>query len=458
MTMPRILLLLLTFLLVATSPGLADQRLVALGSAGAIYQVETGTHQELFPGSHSTNPVLALAIYHPDAPTQRVLVPGTEGAEAESSANLLYEEASNTVYLIWESRNNYIHSQIKLASFTDQAWTNAIELPGEFFSLKASPSLAVTRDTFVSINAEGNPVSHARAVYHVIWWEEAAAGERVVYSPVVLIDGEYVGHNPLLILNDLGFAPGARLWYSATDDLARSPSIQAGADHNSVVVGLIDPASEQLVQLELSMIPGELGAIADQVARVILDAGDSESPLNLADRARGHLIDFGARLRMHPAMISIMALEALDSVSLASSESLTTEELADRARGHLIDFGARLAAQGMTGVDDERPGWRWEVEGAPTPNSGLDAPLHTLRLRQMAARPIPRTNPHSPTTIYLSDSGEEALVAWLVGSYTLFYQESVGEDWGPVHRLKLDGEQLDLERAHTLLALRARSR
>jgi len=453
--------LFLSFLLavLATGSTFADQRLIALGADGDLYQVETGLARDLFPGVlHTDNPVLALTVTRPDAPPHRLLVPGTEGAEVESVPSLFYEEVSGASYLIWESRSNYIHSEIKLASFAGGEWSTPIELTGEFFSLKTSPSLAITRDSYITFDEHGQPRVHPRTIYHTIWWEEAAAGERVVYSPVVLVDGAYIGWNPLFVLNDLGFAPGPGLSYTATDNLVRAPSIQAGQNTNNVVVGLVDPASEQLIELEISVVAGELSSLAHEVAEAILEAGERQ-PYDvgvLADRARGHLIDFGARLRMHPGVIDTLAGEAFHVVALATPAAEPLSELADRARGHLIDFGARMADQGLNSADGEKPNWPLEFPGAEAVTGTRGEPLHSVQVKLTAVRPIPRTNPGAPSTLYLSRSGEEALVAWQVGN-TLFYQESQGSEWGPTHRLKI-GPSLDLERAHGILEQRIRNR
>ena len=46
-----------------------------------------------------------------------MLIPGTLDTASESSASLLYEDDSRTVFLVWESRINGIHPVLKLAGF-----------------------------------------------------------------------------------------------------------------------------------------------------------------------------------------------------------------------------------------------------------------------------------------------------------------------------------------------------
>lgn len=431
----------------------------ALGGEGELYRVVTGPESALFPGPGAgDHNVVALSIVRPNGRSELLLVPGTEGNETESSPSLVYEEASKTVFLIWESRSNYIHSQIRLASYSAEGWSEAIELPGELFSLKSSPSLAITRDTFITFDADGEIESHARTIYHALWWEEAAARERVVYSPVVLIDGTYVGWSSLFILNDLGFGDETGSSYPGTADLARSLTIRPGSSAGSVVLGMVDGVTRQLLQMEVSVIPGEMSALAAELARTLDEggAGPVDAP-GLADRARVQLIDVGARLRMHPALIEYLAEVTAGTIQAeAQLASPMPSPLADRARVQLIDVGARMIAQGLSSSPAEPQAWLLELASVQAPQSADDSmPMHSLRVEMKAMRSIPRTNPGA-AHLFVSRSGQEALVAWQVGD-TLFYTESQADDWSPVLRLRL-GPGLDLATAYQILEQRTTNR
>jgi hypothetical protein len=434
----------------------AEQRQVALGAQGNLYRIDAGSRRQLLPTSFGADyPVLVLTISRPGMPPQRFVVPGTEGDEVEASPAILYEEVADAVHVIWESRTNFIHSQIRLASYSDRQWSAPIDLPGEFFSLKTSPSLVVTRDSYVLPGASGDPEPHRRTIVHAIWWEEAAAGERVVYSPVVLLDGAYIGWNPMFVFNDLGLPAGASAPLSATSDLVRSPVIQPGRSGDSVVVGLVDPRSGQLAQFEVTVGAGELAILAEQVAKEIAASADlyPDDLVGLGERARAHLVDFGVRLRMHPGVIGYLAGEVKAEIGQDGGGDLAS--LADRARAHLVDFGVRMAVQGLAPDRDEDSVWLIEFPSAE-PASGAEArPLHSIRVRLAAARPVPETEP-GPTTLYLSRSGEEALVAWEVPG-RLRYRESRGDEWSEVRELALD-EYLTLPSAHAILEQRARNR
>src|SRR3954465_11076739 len=103
--------LILAGTLALASSALAADRQAALGDSGEVYLVRTGSYGELFPGgtgADAKNPVLALDIVRPGQAAQRLLVPGTDGADVESSPFELYESSSGALFLVWQSQINSI--------------------------------------------------------------------------------------------------------------------------------------------------------------------------------------------------------------------------------------------------------------------------------------------------------------------------------------------------------------
>lgn len=451
----------IALLLSSTAAAPADQGQATLGAGGKLYQVLSGTYGDLFPDAagQAEHSVLALEISVPGEEPVRLLVPGTEDSAVESSPALVFEDSSDGIFLIWESRTSFIHSQIKLASYLSEAWSDPILLPGEFFSLKTSPSLAVTRDTFVSVGADGTPSRHSRTIYHTVWWEEAASGERVVYSPVVLLDGVYIGWNPLFVLNDLDFGDEAAGPFLASETLSQAPSIFAGSNDESVVVGLVDQATRQLVELEISVVPGELGALASELEWAVTEAGESLYPHNLralGDRARAHLIDFGLQLRLNPFMLDYLAVVGAAGVATGDPAEQSLSSFAQRARAHLIDFGARMRSQTLSEAADREVS-TWLLEFGSGDESGFgETPPHSLAVILGAVREIPWTG-KGATSLYVSPDAREATVAWQGEDDRLYFTESTGDEWSEVRYLQLT-DDLDLNRAHDMLEQRTHDR
>lgn len=457
MKMLRPLLVLLLTLGLAGAAS-ADQRQMALGSQGEIYRVLSGAYGDFFTDGSvdPANQVLVVQVTQPAGEPELLLVPGTEGEEYETSATLVFERASDALFVLWEGRRSFIHSRIFLTSLVHGSFTQTIELSGDVFSQKTSPTLAVTRDTLV-VEEAGELVEKSRTIYHTLWWEEAGLGDRVVYAPVVLVDGEYIGRNPVFVLNELGFGDELTAEPVLTDELARSPAIQPGADGASVVAAFADPTTGQLVTLELETVTGEMDYLAEAVRADLVAGGQGMFPGNmqgLSDRARHQLVDIGLRLGMHPGMIKYLGDSVADLV--AASGEPTLPGLADRARHQLVDIGARMAAQGLTSSADDSETWIVEFTDGASPGPPSEQTLyHSVRLRLAAVRPLPETEP-APTALDLSENGAEALVAWQVEDQ-LRYRETEDGGWSEVHVLELSPE-LDAEAAYRLLQRRTRNR
>src|SRR5262245_29437254 len=111
-----------------------------LGASGEVYRVQTGTYKSLFanaPAGSETNPVLALEVTR-DGKVQRLLVPGTDGPEAEQAPALAVDHSNNAVYLVWEGQHN-IHSVLNLVSFgLAGGFGDVFEFSGDAFSTKSN--------------------------------------------------------------------------------------------------------------------------------------------------------------------------------------------------------------------------------------------------------------------------------------------------------------------------------
>src|SRR6476469_939342 len=154
------------------SPAFAQDGTSALGTAGEVYQAKAGAYKDLFPKGHDTAPgntVLAIDLIQPGTAPQRMLVPYTTGADIETSPAVLFEDNSNTLFLLWASKINSINSVLMLASFDGKAWGPPIQIIGNPFSSKTSPQLAITRDSFQVTDPSGNTSTRSRTIIHLVW-------------------------------------------------------------------------------------------------------------------------------------------------------------------------------------------------------------------------------------------------------------------------------------------------
>jgi hypothetical protein len=448
-------------LAVTAGAGAAAPPGAVLGGEGELFVIEQGLFGELMNRPRSPlaeNSALVLRVKRPDQPDALHPLPATLGPEVESAAALLYEESSGTLFVAWETRTNLIHSQILLAGFAGGEWGEPIDVSDRRFSFKSDPRLAVTRDAFEGRDADGEPVTVRRTVLHVVWVEDRAEGTAVVYSPVVLVDGvfEGTGPGPIYALTELVTPAEEDVLPAPLTDLPLPPTVEAGSDSHSVVVGFVHPASGRLVTLDLSVLSGDVSALADRGRAHWIevgsryDTGDPGSLASLADESRAHFIEVGGRL--DPEVLSFVSdrmrefiLEVGPEYRLDDPDELSS--FSDRGRAHLIEVGNRLEQRGL-----RRQTAPARVLDLP---AAAGAPSHQIGLRVAAARRLEGLDAGAAPLVLLSADGADALVAWEQDGQ-LRYQESRGEGWSDTRAIALG--TVGLERALEIVEHRVRNR
>jgi hypothetical protein len=442
---------------------LAADRQAALGDSGEVYFVHTGNYGDLFPGGTDAapgNPVLALDIERQGQPLRRILVPGTEGPDVESSPFELYESSSGALFMVWQAQINSIHPVLNLSSYKDGSWSPVIEVTGNPFAQKSSPQIAITRDTYNVQDPNDGTYSPAhRTILHLIWWEESSnGGGNVQYAPIVLLDGTYVGSFQVFSLNSYLTGENASGVTGAAAELFQAPRIQSGASALSVVVAFADPATQRLATLEISMLPGELVNLSDFVRAHIIESGLQYLPKNITALANDvHDAVQGSGALLHPGVLSYIA----DQVRAHIIESGTKvpgqlRSIADDVRAHIIESGATMVGSRIDSVTakSDSSAFTPTVEQITTPD-GAVGPEHIFQLNIDASRPVPRTAA-APNSIFVSLDGSDAIVSWDLPN-EVDYRETTDQGWGPINVLTLDST-LDVDRAHAILDQRVRDR
>jgi len=424
------------FALAAT--GTAEE--MALGRDGQLLRLRTLSSAEAFgPVADLTaeDPVLAVEIVKEGAATRLLVVPGTEGPEVERSAYLAYENSSDTIFVTWERRSNSIHSQIFLASYRGGEWAELIPVSDQRFSLKSSPKIAITREAYSLPSSESVAKESRvqRTTLHVVWFEERGTGAAIVYAPIILVDGDYVGSHSRLTLSELFPAEAGSTADAAPASIV--PTIRATSDRRSVVVGFVDPWTGQLVTSRVSLLTGELAVLSGEARSHIIDIGgryDSREPgalQRLADEARSHIIDIGSS--MDRPLVRFIADEARSHIidigaRYDSRDPSSLRRLADEARSHIIDIGFRLDARGVPRRSD--------AQAITLELGDRQASIaNVVRVEQPMARQLPEIAADS-ADLHLSGTGEHALIAWQAGG-ELRYRETTDMGWGEVRSLAL---------------------
>lgn len=438
----------------AASAMLTAQQGATLGSSGEIYLARTGSYRSLFPqgghpGTAPGNDVLALEISHPGKTTELLLVPGTSDIDVELSPSLLFEESSNTLFLLWESRINRIYPVLMLAGFDGERWIDPVEI-GDPMAMKSSPQIAVTRDSY-KIGEEGTEEVRTRTIVHLLWGEETNDGSsQTLYTPIILENGAFSGvsDDRIYDLNDLDKSNAVVAGAEMPVNLANALRLQPGRDSGTLVAVYTSPATRQVLSLEIDVLPAELSMLADGARAHIIDIGRRSSyPGNLkqiADEARAHIIDIGRR-SFHAEIALSVATEIQNDI-LNSGGKEPLQLVADKARAHIIDIGAKLSGRGLRSTLDTSEARLVEITGS----SSYRPIQHLIQFRLASSRLAPGVPGGGEVKLFASRSGKDVLVSWLEADRVRYRESRDDDGWRPVQEIKFS-PTVDLKRAYEIL-------
>ncbi|MCB1035366.1 MAG: hypothetical protein KDD47_16195 [Acidobacteria bacterium] len=454
-----------------TTAGASDRATLVEGG-GRVFSVLSGSLGELFPGDESCSArdgVLALDLVGVDGSSRRELVPGTCNSELEAEPSLVYDEASEALYLLYQSKAASGSSRIFLASYRNGSWAEALEVTQEPAVLRGGPRLLTTRDEISFAGADGGEARADRRILHVAWTEgEGSSPGLPRYAPIILVDGEFVGRIPIIALEELPAGSLGSPAEPAADSVELSqPELVPGVDEKSVVVGFVHPDRQRLVTVEIRQLPAILSSVAADASRLIEEIGSSllNQPggiESLAEQVGQRIVETGYGLH-----ISIRAFLAAKVEQVILEESLESagpgiplDALAGTVGARTVEFGSRVF--GIDGLERIYEDDRLSViafSGTGNDETGAasaQGPQHLLRFYAVSNRPTP--NLEGQTVTFLSSrSGENALLCWQESASEVRYQESSGEGWGPVRALPLS-EDLGYEQIQRILRERVQER
>lgn len=444
-------------LLAALLPGMARAAASsALGADGSVFSVSAGTMKQMFPGlSTAVNqdyPVLALDISRPGQPPSRQMVPDTDGPESESSPYILVDD-TGAVFLLWQTRFN-INTLLYLRSLQGGQWSAPILVFGNTFAIKSSPQIAMTQDSFAVDDGNGGSTTIKRTVLHLIWWEDATGG-RVLYAPLVLINGQYQDQDQTLFtLNDLdgaADAPDARI----SEALYEAPRILPGQSDHSVVVGFTNSRNGHVATVEALVVPGDLGSLADaERAHIIVGGGAWHGDLNLiADAVRAHIIVGGRGGRLSPRVLTFLGDQVRAHIIVGGVTASNLEALADDVHAFLVRSGAGLMQAGLSAPEDGSTALLALAQSSSTGGSPA-GPSQFVQLRLVSSRLAPISG-QGATSLFLSEDATRVTAAWDTPAGNIRYCESTDNGWTAPVTLTL-GTALSHDAAYRLLTERLR--
>ncbi len=421
----------------------AQWSVATLGDQGERIEVKIAAYDDLFPGSAAVpaaNRVMALEVTPAGGTTTRLLVPGTEGPERENRPSLVYD--SGQLFVLWASLGGGAQSQLHLIGWDGIEFSRPMEISGDPGELKGPPRLALSRDLYGSAE---QPV--VRTTVHLLWWEQRGADVHVLYSPIVLVDGDYLGWNPVV---DLGIFDSHDPLSAPTDalELSRAVTVATGAEPGTVVVALPRAETGRLLTLSLRLLPSSLRDIGDAIRAHIIGAGRgraSRSAVEVATEVRQEIESSSARL--HAGVLSHLADQAVATVFAAGStfDEAALEALAPQVGQSVVDAGASLIGNTLRTAD--LPCKRLALGPDPARSEPV---LHELDLCLASDRALPETDPLAAHMLFVSEDAAEVLVAWVGDDRALHYRQSDGDAWSDTLTVAT-GDSLSIEQALGLL-------
>src|SRR6185503_5635893 len=302
--------------LVAAAPAAADEGRSVLGSAGEVYTIQRGTYGGLFadaPAGAGAFPVLALDVVK-NGQLKRALVPSTGGAEDERDASLAFDGVGDRVYVVWQSERVF-----RVAGFgTADGWRDPVELAGDPASTKRNPRLTSSVVRYTKLDADGKPVAASRTVLHLVYHEDAAGAERLLYTAAVIERDAVLPARAAFDLRAMaGNAPAIVNAPVAPASLKQRPVARHGRDSENVGLAFVDFDRSELVTLELRPIDPDLMCFADKARAVIIDLIERNPGIShaaLRDKARAVIIDLAERL-MHPVVADFLSRSFLEKLA-----------------------------------------------------------------------------------------------------------------------------------------------
>jgi hypothetical protein len=158
---------------------------VAFSASAALETVLTSDSVVYTVDGSAESPRLQLSRRMANTVTA-VLVPGTEDAETESQARLIWDAASSTLFVIWNHRSD-IGDEIRLARLDSKGkWSEPITVASSAGLRRVGLQILLTR---ADTDGEGSPKA---TLIHAAWWSLPNAAPVAEYALVAYEAGDVV--------------------------------------------------------------------------------------------------------------------------------------------------------------------------------------------------------------------------------------------------------------------------
>ena len=169
----------------ATTAGAEEASL--LSADGNLYEVHAGRAADLGLAEGSIEPedyVIEWTLRRQDGSVRVGIVPGTESRHVKRNLQLAFDEASESLLLLWQEELTTL-SILQIGVLRDEEWNTSVLLPNLGFSRAFNPQMRLSRSTVRTVDGEGLTVTRDRSILSIIWWEESQYAQ-ARYAPIFL--------------------------------------------------------------------------------------------------------------------------------------------------------------------------------------------------------------------------------------------------------------------------------
>lgn len=400
--------------------------------AGTLYELRSGTPGELVlsaEGLPEGTVVLALDQYQADLAAHRRLVPASAGFLAGSEPVLIGAPGGG-VRLLWIDSEPQ-GFRLLTATFSGEAFSE----PEELLQFGTSaPRTVVLRDQYRALEgAEPRPLRE-RTTLHLFWWDESASLPALRYAPVVVVDGSAVQSGAAIDLAQLDESPTPNFVGLNRQQVLSTLALHVDAEARRAALSFANPRTGRLLFYDLQLLPGELGELANKARGHIIEWGTilgGDRHAELADSTRARVLELGAPMSVAATRLAGDEVRALIAASPAEE---SPNQIAQKARGHIIEWVAPPVRGGM--VEEGQALAAALIEIQESLSAAPQSTSHLLRARLLGLRLAPLSLP-GEFAVLVSPRATAALLAWQEQGEVRYRESADGELWSDVKSLQL---------------------
>jgi len=246
------------------APAAAEEKSL-LSADGTLYEVHSGLAADLGLAGAELEPddyVIEWAARRQDGSVRVGIVPGTQNRNVKRNLDLAFDEASQSLLLLWKEEVTPLNV-LRLGVMREDAWATSTLLPNLGFPRAFNPQMRLSHMTVRWTDAEGNPVTRNRSILSIVWWEESQYA-LARYAPIFLDEENFDLSN--VAVYDLPVLVGAA-GPTSYDDVPSAaylfPSLHSDGPAGAILASFADLHSRKNIVVRITF-PTDLGTPGDR--------------------------------------------------------------------------------------------------------------------------------------------------------------------------------------------------